>query len=495
MDTQVSLKKWILTCFSVLAVALFMVGCGGSSSSSGGGGGGTPTVEAVPQVQLSGLVTKQTVGGSSLSPAALDAPILLIAVDQDGNTSTAIVTTGDYSIMVSKDKPNSLMILDLGTMSFLGALLSGEGLGSFTLSANTDEVEFEVDDAGTVSVATASQDRLTVAAAPEKLQDAFDPATGIDTNKLQADPTKVQHIAFTDFLPRAGTWTTGYDEWKESGTEVWEGVTVTYSYAGVERNFSLVYRNESNNLRQVNALFYEYWKDTWSATGYGSDTEECGGFFAGVLQETDECWGYYHGTTLTAPGFEVETFADTYIIDSEKGVIYFGGEDEIPLPIQLTAGTKFTVEDAGEDDWETWDNSLECVPNIMGNFTDTASNNVNVLRLRCDMSWSWEEKGDDPSGGSGTEKIDVYMLSRYGSFIVVDQGTSNWQTLVANHARFGTFDLTDGTPFTDLTPTSIGGVSVSGAIPGNPSSGNTAEMRNTWLQELWNNRDSIYSWY
>lgn len=489
MDTQVSLKKWILTCFSVLAVALFMVGCGGSSS-GGGGGGDAPKVEAVPQVQLSGLVTKQTVGGASLSPAAIDAPILLIAVDQNGNTSTAIVATdGEYEIMVSSNTPNSLMIFDLGTMSFIGALLSEEGLGAFTLNTNTADVDFEVDDDGTVNVATASQTILTVTTAPQKLQEAFDPATGIDTTKLQADITKVQHIALTDFLPRTGTWTTGYDHFKESGSGTYEGVSYSFTYEDIERDFSITYRDGSNNLRRVYALFYEYWSDTYSVS---ADNEECGGFFAGPL-ETGDCGGYYHGTALAEPGIETETFAETYIVDAEEGVIFFGSDDDaIPLPIQMTAGVEFSDSDTGLDSWGSWTYTIACTPNIMGSFNDNDSNNVNVLRLRCTMTWEEVEEGEEGWSDSGSSKIDVYMLSRYGSFIVVPQGTSNWQNLVASHIRFGTFDLATGAPFTDRTPTSISGVSVSGAIPGNPSSGNTADMRNTWLQELWDNRDSIY---
>lgn len=173
------------------------------------------------------------------------------------------------------------------------------------------------------------------------------------------------------------------------------------------------------------------------------------------------------------------------MINERDGLIALD-DDDLIFPIQLTAGEKFILE--YEDSWLNQVFELTFTPNIVGSFRDKSQRRVNVLHLHCD-AWS---KTANTWWGS----FDYYLLSHYGLFINISQSqgeSDEWQNLVAEHIRFGTFDISMGIPFIDLTPTQINGVPVTGTIPGNPhiETGTSEQMRDHWLEHAWQNRDNV----
>lgn len=265
MDTQVSLKKWILTCFSVLAVALFMVGCGGSSS--GGGGGGEPAPRDT--VQLSGLVTTASTGPSSANSgfngfvAALDTEggLLVVKTDGEGNYDFS----GDNGL--TRGASYTLYIMG-ANFNFLGILRVGGNTGLFSLSSGTYRVDLAVDETtGNVDATPQTGSEAFTSLVTEDTTGKIAVTESGTVEATQPNFGTVQVISLANFIGNPGTWSINYDRYSDS-EELEE-----------ERTFSVNSQINGDRIQREAAYFVkEGWKDNgewewdWDAQGFYNES-------------------------------------------------------------------------------------------------------------------------------------------------------------------------------------------------------------------------------
>lgn len=458
----VSPFRRILTVFISVAVALLLAACpsptssnsdgsdGGGSGGGGGGGGGDGGVITAPQVTLSGTVTSGSVSSLDMDSLATT-QYMLVAVDENGNTTTAIVSEGDtYELPITRDVNTAIVVFDFPSLELIG-LLQGPGgtRGMFSLGTNagSDLVRDDTDN----SVFALSNTGIAVEDGNATFPDDGD--GGIDTTQLASDSdATVDYITLTDFIPRPGTWSLSRYEY--SGAE--SGGT----YSGSTRDIELTY-STTEGRALVTAEYYDYlsynssgssgsWGGFWGGTDY-DDVDDLA--VAPADPDADNLW----------------TYRSDFQILPEDGssparIVYGAGDETTVLPISLRRGESFEASDEHGTDTITLDG-------IIGSIETSSGRDLPVLSLTVSGDW-----GSQPS----------FVIGRYGTFFTMDQANPTWsqvEDFINENVRLGTFT---GDPESGADVQFAG---TGSEIPG--PTNESATLRNNWLSFLWTNRESL----